>query len=124
MTTVIEKILNQLHAQSLNLLDDLITICPNEGDILLVRLFFEQVDPQVLMDGFIKWVYPWKNYILEHNEAYFEENDHIFGPLPADKVSYFKEKYQDGTFQKEDKESIWSYFEVFIKLVEQYNKVK
>ena len=124
MTTVIEKILNQLHAQSLNLLDDLITICPNEGDILLVRLFFEQVDPQVLMDGFIKWVYPWKGYILEHNEAYFEENDHIFGPLPADKVAYFKEKYQDGTFQKEDKESIWSYFEVFIKLVEQYNKVK
>ena len=119
------KVLNQLQEQVLNLLDDLLSICPNEPDILLVRLFFEsQVDPEMLMKGFITWVYPWKNYIKQHNERYFEENEHIFGPLPVDKVQYFKEKMKDGTFDEDDKEIIWEYFEVFISLVDQYNKLK
>lgn len=123
--SVVNKILNQLRDQVLNLLDDLLSICPNEPDILLVRLFFEnQIDPEMLMRGFIQWVYPWKDYIIRHDERYFEENDHIFGPLPSDKVEHFKRKIKDGTFDEEDKETIWQYFEVFISLVEQYNKVK
>lgn len=122
---VINKVLGQLRDQVLNLLDDLLCICPNEPDILLVRLFFEnQVDPETLMKGFVKWVYPWNDYIKEHNEMYFEENEHIFGPLPPDKVQYFKIKMKDGTFDSEDKETIWEYFEVFISLIEQYNKLK
>ena len=123
--TAILKILDQLREQVLNLLDDLLTICPNEPDILIVRLFFEnQIDSEGLMRGFIKWVYPWKEYILNHNENYFKENDHMFGPLPTDKVLYFKRKYEDGTLSKEDKDIIWAYFEVFISLIEQYNKLK
>ena len=122
---VVDKILNQLRDQVLNLLDDLLTICPNEPDILLVRLFFEnQIDPERLMKGFDKWVMPWKVEIKEHNEKFFEKNDHIFGPLPSDKVAHFKEKLKDGTFDEDDKETIWQYFEVFIKLIDQYNKVK
>ncbi len=122
---VINKVLGQLRDQVLNLLDDLLSICPNEPDILLVRLFFEnQVDSETLMKGFVKWVYPWKNYIKNHNEKYFEENEHIFGPVPADKFQHFKVKMKDGTFDKDDKEIIWEYFEVFISLIEQYNKVK
>nr|QBK87208.1 MAG: uncharacterized protein LCMAC201_01100 [Marseillevirus LCMAC201] len=122
---VINKVLGQLRDQVLNLLDDLLSICPNEPDVLLARLFFEnQVNPETLMLGFVKWVYPWKGYIKEHNEMYFEENEHIFGPLPVDKVQYFKDKIKDGTFDDDDKEIIWQYFEVFISLIEQYNKTK
>ena len=124
-TSLINKVMDQLRDQVLNLLDDLLSICPNEPDILLVRLFFEnQVDPETLMQGFTKWVHPWKAYIKAHNEEYFEKNDHIFGPLPADKVTYFKLRMKDGTFDKEDKDIIWAYFQVFISLIEQYNKIK
>ena len=119
------KLLQQLCDQVLNLIDDLLSICPNEPDILLVRLYFEhQIDPEALMTGFIKWVLPWKDYISTHNELYFEENDHIFGPLPPDKVEHFKTKMKDGTFDKDDKKTIWMYFEVFISLVEKFNKMK
>ena len=122
---LINKILTQLHSQVLNLLDDLLCICPNEPDILIVRLYFEnQVDPETLMKGFMKWVYPWKDYIVERNEQYFEKNDHMFGPLPPDKVNYFKIKFSDGTFDKDDKQVIWEYFEVFLSLMEKYNKNK
>lgn len=123
--TNITKILDQLREQVLNLLDDLLTICPNEPDILIVRLFFEnQIDCEELMKGFIKWVYPWKEFIVKHDEKFFRENDHMFGPLPTDKVKYFKVKYEDGTLTREDKDIMWAYFEVFISLIEQYNKLK
>lgn len=123
--TFIDKILNQLKEQVLNLLDDLLNICPNETDLLLVRVYFEtQVEPQVLMDGFIQWVYPWKEQIMHKDEKFFEENDHIFGPLPKGKVDYLKEKMRDGTIDKSDKEIMWQYFQVFISLIEQYRKVK
>lgn len=123
--TACEKVLNQLHNQVLNLLDDILSICPDESDVLLVRLFFEnQVDSETLMHGFIKWVYPWKKYIQDRDERYFDENDHIFGPLPTNKVEHFKRKMKDGTFDADDKTIIWDYFQVFISLIEQYNKSK
>ena len=124
MSVALEKVLSQLREQVLNLLDDLLGICPDEPDILLVRLFFENhVDPETLMKGFVKWVLPWKEYIVKHDERYFKENDHMFGPLPTDKVQYFKGKLTDGTLDSEDKEAIWQYFEVFVKLMEQYKKL-
>jgi hypothetical protein len=122
---ITEKILAQLKSQVLNLLDDLLIIYPNESDLLLIRLFFDnQISDKKLMEGFIKWVYPWKNHILTHNEEFFENNEHIFGPLPINKIHYLKDKLKDGTIDKEDKETMWRYFEVFIKLIDQYNKVK
>lgn len=122
---LIDAINEQLKTQVLNLIDDLLTICPDEPDVLLVRLFFSNsISPEYLMDSFIHWVYPWKNHILEKNEDFFIKNDHVFGPLPKDKVKYFKVKIEDGTFDEEDKKVLWDYFEVFIKLIERYNKLK
>lgn len=120
-----DKVCEQLRDQVMNLLDDLLSICPNESDILMVRLFFENSVPsETLMKGFMKWVYPWKEYIERKDQRYFEENDHMFGPLPQDKVKYFKRKFQDGTFDKDDLETIWAYFSVFLKLMIKYDKLK
>ena len=106
-------------------MDDLLVICPNEPDILLIRIYFDtQVAPEDLMNGFIKWVYPWKEYIKNRDEKYFTCNDHMFGPLPTSKVAYFKEKFTNGTFNDSDKKVLWDYFTVFISLIEKYNKMK
>jgi hypothetical protein len=120
-----QEITKQLQNQVLNLIDDLLIVCPNEMDILVVRLFFEnQMLPEELMKGFIKWVYPWEQYIRNRDEQYFEKNEYIFGPLPTDKVAHFKRRLQDGTFTPEDKTVIWDYFQVFLDLMNEYNKVK
>jgi len=122
---LITKVVNQLKSQVLNLLDDLLIIAPNESDLLLIRLFFEnQIEPDLLMKGFINWVYPWKEEIETKNERFFKENDNIFGPLPTSKVKYIKDKIEDGTLDEDDKETMWRYFQVFIKLIDQYNKLK
>lgn len=120
-----EKVLSQLKNQVVNLLDDLLSICPNEPDLLLVRIFFEnQVAADELMEGFLEWVYPWGDYIRKRDMNYFEENDHMFGPLPPEKVAHFKVKLKDGTFEQEDIDTIWDYFEVFLGLMEEYRKLQ
>jgi len=123
MSSPIDNILNALKEQVLNLLNDLMEIFPEETDIMLTRLFFEtQADPQLIMDGFIKWVYPWKEQILASNEEFFEKSERIFGPIPADKVTRFKKMWKDNLLSEDDKKIVWSYFNVYIKCIERYKK--
>lgn len=125
MSNIAHNITKQLHAQVLNLMDDIITVCPNDSDILLVRIFFENnVSPELLMKEFIKWVYPWKENIVRRDLNFFFDNDHPFGPLPLNKVKEFRVRLKDGTFDENDVKAIWDYFDVFTSLVEKYNKVK
>ena len=57
-----------------------------------------------------------------NDERYFEENEHIFGPLPPNKVVHFRELIKNGTFEQDDKDTIWDYFEVFVSLADKYKK--
>ena len=115
----------ELKDQLIRLLDDLIEICPNEPDILKIRFFFEHfTDSEKVMGEFVTWVLPWKTQIKNQDESYFDKNDHIFGPLPADKVQYFKKLYRSGILDNEDKKVIWDYLNVFIELSEKYRKLK
>lgn len=123
MSQPVDKVLKQLHQQVTNLIDDILTICPDERDLLSIRIFFNLYPEIDLMEGFIKWVYPWKEHIMEKNEDFFKKNTHVFGPLPADKVAHLKTKLYDGTFDEQDKEIMWKYFQVFIRLVEKYKKL-
>ena len=121
----INNILKELKQQVLNLLDDLLEILSDESDIVIVRLFFEnQLDPYLIMQGFERWVYPWKEEILERNEKFFADADNIFGPVPKEKLVKFKKMYHEGDLiNAEDKAVIWDYFEIYIKLIERYKKL-
>lgn len=114
----------QLKAQVLNLFDDILSICPNEPELILLRVYFDvKIVPEKLMEGFIKYVYPWKTQILNNDETFFDNSENIFGIIPKNKVHYIKDKIKDGTFDEEDKKVIWRYFEIFIKIMEKYHKI-
>lgn len=118
------EVSKKLKKQVVNLLDDFLQIIPEDTDLLMIRIFFEtSVNPNTIMEGFIQWVYPWKQQIKDRDEKYFQDNDNMFGPLPLDKVKKIRTMYNDGTFDEEDKEVIWNYFNVFIGLIEKFKKV-
>lgn len=122
--TELTSTLQLLKEQVLNLLNDLMDIFPNENDILFARLFFEtQADPQLIMNGFIEWVYPWKKEILEKNEEFFEKSDRIFGPIDSSKLERFKKMWKEGQLDNDEKEAVWKYFQVYIKLIDKYKKL-
>lgn len=121
-----ELITSSLREQVLRLLNELVQLFPDETDIMWVLIYLSNSDmlpDEKLMNSFIKWVYPWKQKIHERDETFFTENDHVFGPLPADKVRYFKILFVNGMFKEEDKQALWNYFDVFIACMDQYLKL-
>lgn len=119
-----EIIVSQFKKQILGLIDDLQEIFPKESDLLLIRLYLDNAIPEIeLIEGFEKWVYPWKDKILAKNDIFFKDNDHAFGPLPKNKVEKIKNMWFSNTFDKDDKEVLWAYFQVYIKLIEKYKKL-
>ena len=119
----INETLEELKTQVLLLLEDLLNTCP-DADIIAARFYFEHgLTSKKIMDGFIQYVYPWKDKIKRHDRTFFEQNDYIFGPLPIDKVAKFKVMLKDGTFDQSDIDTIWAYFDVFISLMDMYKKL-
>ena len=117
------EVASELKEQMINLIDDLLEILPNETDIFLVRIYFDTaINPIELMDNFIEYVLPWRDYIEQRDETYFEKNDHIFGKLPKNKVQHFKNLYTNDVFDASQKEIIWQYFDVFLSLADTYKK--
>jgi hypothetical protein len=114
-------IANQLKEQLLNMIDDVIEICPGDYELIFVRGFLDSgVSTDQLMENFIEHVHPWRREIKTKDEAFFRDNDHIFGMLPSSKVKYFKELWFSGHFQPDDKAVFWDYFSVFIDLIDAF----
>jgi hypothetical protein len=116
-----EQLERQLKTQVLNLVDDLIEICPDDYEIVLIKGFLDQmVDEEELMKSFIEHVIPWKNEIQNRDEDFFKNNEHVFGLLPEAKVKHFKNLWVTNFFDNDDKRVIWDYFTVYIKLATQH----
>lgn len=119
------KINTQLKEQVLNLLNDLIQICPEEKDIIWLRLYFQIKSSDEIMKGFNEWVYPWKKEILSKDEKFFTQNNTIFGPLPEEKVKHFKKLLcNQYIFNQDNKDILWEYFQLFINLIDKYKKLQ
>jgi len=119
----VSKIIDTLKNETLNLFDDIISLYPNETDILLARLYIYNIEPITLMDGYIRSVYPFRGYIENKNEEFFIKTDNIFGKISSDKINRFKDIITRD-MSADNKVAIWKYFEVFIALIEKYQEFK
>ena len=121
-TTTKQEICEKLKSQVVQLIRDLMSILPNEENkLMMVFLFFQTCDSQNIMDEFKKWVHPWKVQISDRDMKFFFENDHVFGPLPSKQLEYMRQKLRDGTIDDDNKEILWDYFNVFVKLMDRYD---
>lgn len=111
----------QLKSQLLNFIDDIIEICPDDYQLPIIRaVVCGAVDETEIIESFIKHVLPYQAQIKSRDANFFETNDHIFGPLPQDKVKHFRSLWFSGHFDNQDKQVIWDYFSVFIDLCKRY----
>lgn len=105
---------NRLVDQICKFLDDLMNVIPEDNDIKMFRVFLETIDHKLVFDNFQQFVYPHKKQIEERNEAFFLENDYLFGPIAAQYFTKFKYVWVDLT--PEDKDSIWKWFKSFTNI--------
>lgn len=103
-------------------LDELITQFEEEGDLIVMRFFLsEQVPVELLMEQFNRIVMPNIELIRKRDEQFFLEHDNIFGASPKDKVLHFKELYLK--MQKEDRDTLWDWFHLFVSICEKWKNL-
>ena len=107
-----------------NLMNELHELYPNDRDIETKKTameFIKKTNPRLLANGFKKYVYPYKKKIMEKDEEFFMNNNYdkeVDTSRPdIVKIIMNLKKYWDEIGEK-NRNTIWLYFQVMIKLVE------
>ena len=121
MTSVKQTFLQQID----NLMEDLCNTYPESGDILLFREKYNLIrsgNSNLIIEYFIKYVYPFKTQIMEENEDFF-----VQGGGQEKITSEYKLEFRNNirtlwmnNMNSGNKEVIWRYFKIFILLSEKY----
>ncbi len=119
-----EIILNQFKTQLKQFLDELIGKFPSESNLILARIFIsEQIPIEDVIKYTVEKLLPLKELVQKRDEKFFLENDVLFGGIQSNTVNHFKNLWTSGNLEKDDKETIFSWFDVFLMLSEKYVKV-
>ena len=121
------EILSEFKTQLIAFFDELITQFPDQGDLLVARIFLStQVPIKDVMDTINLRLnlndQQLKKMIKERNDNFFLEHD-IFNGLSKDKVTIFKNIWRSDSLDADDKKVIWSWIDTFVYFTEKYTKV-
>ena len=125
-------LLEKLKKSLLMFIDELISILPNESDLLIVRFFLKDNIPiSDVMDYTIKKILPLEEFVLTKNDKFFLENNVMFEELREDyknldvtqkeKINYFKNIWLND-LDEDNKNVIWDWFKLFLNIAKTYNK--
>ena len=128
--------LGRFNTQLENMLNDLLKLFPDFMEIKIFRekfLIAKKSNPKMILLVFLKYIYPYKQYILDQNDDFFL-SDNL-----TKNISNNKEIQKDGDVDNEyiltkalnikqlwkrmdqvEKETLWMYFKVLIVLCERY----
>jgi hypothetical protein len=129
MSTKID-IVNEFKTQLVNFLDECIELFPQESDLILARLYISTKSNIIsIVEQF--------NYLINKNESEFKKmirlresefflKHNIFGELLGnnEKATHFKNIWCSPTMDKENKDVIWEWVNLFVTLSEKYSKNK
>ena len=107
----------------LKLIDYLIEKLNVDSDLLAVRLFVNALDASKAITVFIKHAHTYRTYIESKDETYFlnEGGSELFSNFESSKILKFRTYW--GKLSEEDKNHIWTYFQHFLRVSDQYNKL-
>ena len=113
------------HKNLIAFLDELIGQFPEEGDLVIIRIFLKDKVPVAdIMNQSCYKILPLKTRIKERDDAVFLDNDVLFSGLKKkDKVNHFKRLWRSGRLDQEDKDAVWRWMDVFVHLMEKHEKI-
>ena len=121
------EILTEFKTHLISFFDELIGQFPEEGDLVVVRLFLaNQIPIQSVMDVFNHKIntndQELRKMVKDRNEVFFLEHN-IFDNLNKDKIVHFKRLWRSGRLDEQDKKVIWNWIDAFVYLGDKYTKV-
>ena len=111
--------------QITNFIDELCSTYPNNKDMQLFREKYNMVkgiNSQLIIDYFIKFIYPHKESIKNEDEEFFlsgggqEEINDKYGLRLRDNLN----NLWRNEMKEENKKIVWKYFKTFILLIDKY----
>jgi hypothetical protein len=107
-------------------LNALIEQLPSEGDLVMLRvMLMDQIPVEDALNVFTSRIIPHKKMILVKDEAFFTRSDtNIFEGLQKDKVNYFLKLWSSKNFSSDDREQIWKWLQLFLKIAEKWNSLE
>ena len=115
------KLLQQIS----NFIEELNTTFPNNNDIEMFKekfSFLKSVNSQLIIEYFIKFIYPLKECILNQDEKFFLEGggqDEVKDKNGLNMRDNLK-KLWISEMSNDNKTVVWKYFKIFILLSEKY----
>lgn len=117
------QILSEFKSNLVSFLDELIEQFPEEGDLVIARIFLnDQVPIADVMNTFITNLLPLKDMVKQRNDDFFLNNNVLFDRLDKNKVNHFKKLWRSERLDKEDRQVIWQWYDLFISLSDRYQK--
>ena len=101
-------------------MDSLSEWFPNEPGLTHARIAVKEVPSLVLMTQFIKHGLPHKDQITERDESFFLNGTDIFNFTDQHSVNQIKHIWETANLKPDEKESIWQWFDFFIKCSKKY----
>ena len=122
------EILKEFKNSLISFFDELIDQFPEEGDLIIVRIFLkDQMPIETVMNVFInnlnKDDQKLRKMVKDRNEIFFLENN-VFDAVNKDKVLHFKKLWRSGRLDDDDKKVVWRWIDSFIFLSDKYIKEK
>lgn len=111
--------------QIFNFIDELNNSFPNNKDIEIFKekfLLLKSVNSQLIVDYFIKFIYPLKQSILDKNDSFFLEGggqDEVKDKSGLNMRDNLKNLWIT-EMSEGNKEVVWKYFKIFILLTDKY----
>jgi hypothetical protein len=119
------QILIEFKTALVDFFDELIEQFPDEGDLVMVRIFInDQVPIADVMSVFITRLLPLKDIVAKRDVNFFlgPSASSLFEKLDKGKVNYFKILWQSDRLDDSDRAQIWKWYDYFIIIAEKYQK--
>lgn len=117
------RILQAFQEQLLNLMEDMTRTLPGENDLAAVHFFFKSAPIEDIMKHFVVNILPLRKYVDTRDDRFFINQTDIFGELQKNKVDHFKRLWTSGHLSDQDRQVVWKYFDVFIKLADRFRQL-
>jgi|TARA_B100001059_G_scaffold217659_1_gene237124 predicted KAP-like P-loop ATPase len=119
------EVLREFKSQLIIFFDELIENFPEEGDLVIARLFIANQVPIVdLMNDFNHHINKdnkrIRKMIKDRREDFFLHNT-LFNSHKTN-LNHFKKLWRSGILDKDDKEIIWKWVDTFIFLGDKYSR--
>ena len=121
------QILIDFRTALVNFFDELIEQFPEEGDLVMLRIFLnDQVPIADVMSVFISKLLPLKEIVIKRDVNFFlgAGAASLFEKLEKSKVNYFKILWQSDRLDDSDRDQIWKWYDYFIILAEKYQRAQ